>query len=138
MKKIFLDTNFILDYFVREQEPGDCERLLRYGHARKYTFYISYLSVANFAYIMRKLPQEELYSKIMRICTVFQVVGNTKEQIMRNLTVRVPDFEDGLQYQSALEARCDIIITRNQKDFNFSSIPIMSPSEYLDAVSDAK
>ena len=120
---------------MREQEPGDCERLLRYGHSRKYDFYISYLSVANFAYIMRKLPQEELYTKIRSICSVFNVVKNTKEQILKNLEMKVDDFEDGLQYQAALEAKCDVIITRNQKDFIFSNIPIMSPREYLDSIS---
>ena len=36
-----------------------------------------------------------------------------------------------LQYQAAKDANCDCIITRNEKDFVFSDIPVMSPASYL-------
>jgi hypothetical protein len=41
------------------------------------------------------------------------------------------DFEDAIQYHSALENKVDIIITRNKKDFKNSKLPIMSAREYL-------
>ncbi|HFB61523.1 MAG TPA: PIN domain nuclease, partial [Bacteroidetes bacterium] len=41
------------------------------------------------------------------------------------------DFEDALQYFSALRAECDIIITRNAKDFKKSRIAVMTPDEFL-------
>ena len=41
------------------------------------------------------------------------------------------DFEDGIQYYTALEAQCELIVTRNLKDFKKSTIPVMSPKEYL-------
>lgn len=41
------------------------------------------------------------------------------------------DFEDGIQYYTALESQCDSIITRNLKDFRNSAIPVFSPKEYL-------
>ena len=42
-----------------------------------------------------------------------------------------PDFEDGLQYYSAIENQIDIIITRNKKDFKNSKIPILTAKEFL-------
>jgi len=41
------------------------------------------------------------------------------------------DFEDGLQYYSAIENSQDIIITRDLKDFKGSKIPVMTPEEFL-------
>jgi hypothetical protein len=41
------------------------------------------------------------------------------------------DFEDGLQYFSAIENDQDIIITRNLKDFKNSRIPVMTAEQYL-------
>lgn len=41
------------------------------------------------------------------------------------------DFEDGLQYYTALENEIEIIITRNLKDFKHSKIPAMTASQYL-------
>lgn len=134
MKRIFLDTNFLLDYFVREDYNGDTERVLQIGTQRKMKFFISYLSVANFAYIMRKMESDKLNSIIHRICTTLNVVRNTGDQILLNLKTPFKDFEDGLQYQAALEANCDCIITRNQKDFSASSIPVMSAKEFITVV----
>lgn len=41
------------------------------------------------------------------------------------------DFEDGIQYYTALESEANLIITRNLKDFKHSKIPVMSPKEFL-------
>ncbi len=41
------------------------------------------------------------------------------------------DFEDGLQYYTAVENQLDIIITRNLKDFKSSKIPVMTAGQYL-------
>ena len=134
MKNIFLDTNFIIDYFVREDLNGEAEKLLQLRESLNLNFFISYLSVANFAYIMRKLPTCQLSNIILRICNVFCVVENTRDQILRSLQSGFKDFEDGLQYQCALDAHCDCIITRNQKDFIDSSIPVMTAGEFISSV----
>ncbi|MDE5551878.1 MAG: PIN domain-containing protein [Muribaculaceae bacterium] len=133
MKNIFLDTNFIIDYFVREDFNGEAEKLLELGDGQNLKFFISYLSVANFAYIMRKMPQEQLMEIIFRICSLFHVVNNTRDQILRNLKSGFKDFEDGLQYQCAIAAKCDCIITRNKRDFVNLEIPVMSAGEFLDS-----
>ncbi len=135
MKRIFLDTNFLLDYFIREEYYLESEKLLIECKKRKYKFFISYLTVANFAYVVRKMPKEVMAEMIGRICSLFNVVDNNRHQIISNIEIMPDDFEDGLQYQAALEAGCDCIITRNQKDFVFSKIPIMSTSEFLNYLS---
>ena len=132
MKRTFLDTNFVIDYFVREDYSGPAENLLAKGNAGNCQFFISYLTVANFAYIIRKIPAETLRSLIRRLCESFTVIPNNHQQILRALEVPASDFEDSLQYQAAMEAECDCIITRNGKDFNFDEIPVMSAAEYID------
>lgn len=131
MKKVFLDTNFIINYFVRKDYSGDAEKVMRLGDSKKIEFHISYLTVANFAYIMRKIPAEDLRTLISKICSSFNIVSNTSNQIMLNLQVKCPDFEDGLQYQAALSAECDCLITRNRKDYPFAKIPVLTPVEFL-------
>ena len=41
------------------------------------------------------------------------------------------DFEDALQYFSAVQAGADCIVTRNIKDFDFSTIKVLTPNEFL-------
>ncbi len=123
-----------IDYFIREDYNDVSEQLLSLGR-NNLKFYISYLTVANFAYIVRKMPRDVVSSMIQRICETFRIVRNTKEQIERNVILCPTDFEDGLQYQAAMDAGCDCIITRNQKDFGFSEIPVMDASEFLRKIS---
>ena len=42
------------------------------------------------------------------------------------------DFEDGLQYFTAIENNQDIIITRNLKDFKASKLPVMTAKQFLE------
>lgn len=39
---------------------------------------------------------------------------------------KISDFEDGLEYYAAKEAKCDIIITEDQNDFWFSEIEVLN------------
>ena len=41
------------------------------------------------------------------------------------------DFEDAIQYHTALENELDLIITRNKKDFKTSALPVLTAKEYL-------
>lgn len=41
------------------------------------------------------------------------------------------DIEDAMQHYAAMQSECDVIITRNVKDFSQSDIPVFSPDEYL-------
>ena len=132
MKKLFLDTNFIIDYLLREEFKNDSQQFLAEGSKRKCKFYNSFLSVANFAYIDRKLSTTELYRYLSALSNLFIIIPNTDSQIKSAIDLQASDFEDALQYQAALDAGCECIITRNEKDFGFSQIPVSSASDFVD------
>lgn len=138
MKRLFLDTNFILDYLVREDYKETSQEFLEYLVRQDYKCYVSYLSVANFAYIERKKPREVVRSYIKTILELFEIVPNNKKQISEAIAIEAVDFEDILQYQAALSAKCDCIITRNEKHFAFSNIPVLSPSAFIEKYLDIK
>lgn len=129
MRSIFLDTNIILDFLIREEYQKDIRELLR--RSADEDLYISFLSVANAAYIMRKYPKAEIIDKIKLLLQIFKILPNTKGQIEEAIKTVSPDFEDMLQYQTAIEGKCNIILTRNAKDFPYSEIPVMSVIEFL-------
>jgi hypothetical protein len=43
----------------------------------------------------------------------------------------INDFEDGLQYYSALNAKCNCIVTEDLKDFYFSSLEVLTCRDFL-------
>ena len=97
-------------------------------------FYISFLSLANFAYITRKQSKETLYSNLDLICELFNIEANDENQIINAKSLEANDFEDGIQYETAIKAGCECILTRNEKDFSFAKIPILSPTDFLNSI----
>ena len=61
-----------------------------------------------------------------------EVIGTTKTEIIQALKNDFSDYEDSVQYSSALTINgLDAIITRNVKDFRNSSIAVMTPLSFL-------
>ena len=134
MKKVFLDTNFIMDLLVRGPEYSIVAKsVLDEGAVRDYQFYVSFLSVANFAYINRKVEKKRLRENIELICDLFNVIPNDKNNLIQAWDYEPTDYEDAVQYSSALSNKCDCIITRNKQDFYFSKLPIFTPEEFINS-----
>lgn len=94
--------------------------------------FISYLTVANFAFIIRKYPNAERDFYLQKTDEIFEILPNNRIQIVNALKLGANDFEDALQYEAALQGDCDCIITRNIKDFDFSKIPILTLQEFTE------
>lgn len=87
------------------------------------------------AYILQrhKVPREQIYQIERMMDSQIEVLPMDRNQLRTALRHEVKDFEDMLQYQSALAGGCDCIVTINTDDFaEFSSLPIYSPDELLD------
>ena len=139
MKKVFVDTNFLMDLFGRKPNPEtgrnqyeeDAIEVINQGKLRKIMFYASFLSVANFAYLLRKTEPQLLFKQIETICELFIVLPNEEKHLRNAIKLRPADYEDAVQYATAISAGCDCIITRNGRDFPFATIPVLSPQEFL-------
>lgn len=135
MKRVFLDTNIIIDLVARPDYSNTVKRLLTEGKTRKCKFSISFLTLANYSYIDRKEAKERLYANLKMLCSVFEVLPNEKHQITSAITLNTKDFEDAIQYSTALSGKCESIVTRNKKDFiEFSILPVYTPEEFLEII----
>ena len=56
------------------------------------------------------------------------------EVIEKAINSDFKDFEDAMQYFSAIASNCDLIVTRNEKDFKNAMIPVMNGGSYLQTV----
>lgn len=132
MKKLFLDTNIILDVILEREEMPQAAQILTLGEQGKAHLCVSYLTIANLAYVIRKgRTTSEIRSIITDLKQFVDILPMTSDQLDIALGVDASDFEDVLQYECAMDAGCDFIITRNAQDFGFSAIPVMTPSDYL-------
>ncbi len=134
--KLFLDTNVMLD-LLGEREPFyiSAAKIATLADKRKLKIIVSALSFATVSYFLTKYEglkntKDKLrkFKIISGICELDEVI------IEKALNSDFPYFEDSLQYFSALKSECDMIITRNGKDFKKSQIPVMTPDEFLNSM----
>lgn len=132
-KKLFLDTNIILD-LLGEREPFyiPSAQLATLADQKKVKLIVSPISFATVNYFLAKsegiLNAKEKLRKFKILCEIATINESIVEKALNS---DFEDFEDSLQYFCALESKCDVFITRNPKDFKPSLLPIMSAEEYL-------
>ncbi len=130
--KVFLDTNVLLDFVENRQNREYAETIIELGKAGEIQLFASYLTLANMGYILRHRTQEERYSILKNVRKIVAVLPCDAAQLDKTLAEPVNDYEDMLQYQCALAANCDVIVTNNKRDFQeFCKIPFYTSEEFL-------
>src|SRR5690606_7253314 len=96
---------------------------------------VSALSYTTVFYILKRYQQADLVLEKLRRFKIISKVCNVDEAIIEKaLNSNWPDFEDAVQYYSALKADCTVILSRNDKDFKQSQIPVMTGEDYLKSI----
>jgi predicted nucleic acid-binding protein len=82
--------------------------------------------------VQRKLVGHEISIKFLKNLRSLLTVLNVDDLIIQKaLDSEFNDFEDAIQYFTAVENGMDCIITRNVKDYKKSTIPVYTPTEIL-------
>ncbi len=133
MDRIFIDTDISLDLLS--------ERLPHYAHAaqlftladkEKLELYVSSLSFSNLNYLLSRQYSQKNARRILNKFKVLVHVLSVDEKIIDlALNSEFKDFEDAIQYYTAIENNLDTLITRNLKDYKHANITIITAEDYL-------
>ena len=130
MKRVFLDTNILIDYIRARAGGNDAKQLLMRGRDGEVTLCASFLTFANMAYILE--GKADIYEFFAMLTGFITVLPMDSDQLQAALSRPAKDFEDMLQYQCAKVAGCDIIVTGNKRHFKeFCDLPLMTANELL-------
>lgn len=134
MTRILVDTNVILDLLAKRAPfHQESEQIFSLADLGGVELLVSSLSIVNAHYILNEMiKSKDARSVIARfkvLVKVFELNDKIVELALND--EQFQDFEDGIQYYTAVESQCELIVTRNLKDFRCSAIPVMSPKEYL-------
>ena len=131
--RLFLDTNVMLD-LLGEREPfyDSIAKIATLADKGRVKLIVSTLSYSTVFYLLSKFESSEIVKEKLRKFKIISETSDlTDEIIEKGLSSNFSDFEDALQYHCALKADCNILITRNEKDFKGSDMPVMTTEEYL-------
>lgn len=132
MIKLFIDTNVILDVLLKRKFEDESLQILSLASSKNYKLSVSALSYVNIHYqLKKKFSEQECRLLIAKTKKNLLTIDLTDLNLDRSLVSEFNDFEDAVQYQSALYVATDYIITRNKKDFKKSKISVLTPTEFL-------
>jgi predicted nucleic acid-binding protein len=137
MKKLFIDTNIVIDLLSR-REPfyDEAAALFSLADRKQIELSVSSLTIANTSYaLLRQMDSIKAKSILRKIRLIVNTISLDDKIIDLALNDdNFSDFEDALQYFTALENGQDLIITRNLKDFKNSKMPVMTAKQFLETV----
>ena len=97
-----------------------------------YEFNGSSLSFSNLNYILsRQYSADQARKKLLKFKTLVSVLAVTDKSVELALSSDFKDFEDGLQYFTAIENNLKTLLTRNLKDYKAAEITVMTAEQFL-------
>lgn len=132
-KKVFVDTDIIYDLLAkREPFYQAAAKLFTQSDEGSIDISISALSIPNLHNLISKQLTIEQAKQILRkFRLLVHVVPLSEKIIDLALNSEFNDFEDAIQHFSAIESDCDLLLTRNLKDFKKSQITVMTAQDFI-------
>ena len=134
MDKVLIDTDVILDVFLdRKPFVDNSKEILELCFRKRINGFITAVIVANTYYITQSREGHDIaIDSIKVLMKIVKILPIDERIIVKALHSKFKDFEDALQNFAAIEnGKITTIITRNVKDYKYSSIVVLTPEEYL-------
>ena len=133
MTKLLVDTNIIIDLLAKRGAfYPPAAKLFSLADKENIELYACSISFSNAHYILhRQLEESQVREYLRKLKILVKVAPVDSKTLDLALNSDFKDFEDAIQYYSAIESNVDIIITRNLKDFKKSELPVMTADQYL-------
>lgn len=136
MPAVFLDTDVIIDVLA-ERHPfyGAAATVMTLVEEQEVAGYTSSLVFANLYYILRRLrDRETALTSLKKLHAIVRVLPVDDQCIARALDAAFSDFEDAIQYHTALQHQMEYLLTRNTRDYQNveqGRLTVCTAEEYL-------
>ena len=133
--KALIDTCVIVDILQKRDlfYPAAMEILLAVSN-KKCTGILTAKSITDIYYILRRsIHNEQEVRKLIRVFfTLFEVVDTYSIDCELALSSTIKDYEDAIMVETGSRVGAECIVTRNMKDYKLSSLPVLSPDQFLE------
>jgi predicted nucleic acid-binding protein len=137
--KVLIDTNIIVDVALdREPFYAESDRILTLAEETQIQGYVSASTFSDLYYIIRRDKGRDWTLEFLRqLATFCQVATVDNSVISIALTCNFKDFEDAIQYSTAVINLIDAIVTRNPRDFPVNTPRIVTPNQLILELTDS-
>lgn len=137
--KALIDTCIVMD-FLQHREPfaEDAKSIFRSAACEQFTGCITAKSATDIYYLTHRCTHsdKEARKKLNSLLSIISMLDSAAVDVFHALSSETTDFEDAVMIETTSRSHVDCIITRNQKDYQKSSVPVFSPAEFLQQLKD--
>ena len=126
--KVFLDANVLIDVVQNRIDFVETSsKVLQLGLDGECELCASDITFTTVSFYARKnRTQEQLYEVLQSLRDFIDVAPSGKIAIDWALQQKSKDFEDSVQYYTALRSGAEYIVSRNVRDYPYNDIPVVS------------
>ena len=134
--KVLIDSNVVLNKLLAQPIFfAGSDAIFKLAEIGQITGYVSASAITDIYYIARKsLGRTATLEALKKIFSVFQPATVTGDNIFKALVLEWSDFEDSVQFVVGESLSVNYIITRNNRDFSSSSIPAVTPEQFMQVI----
>lgn len=131
--KVLLDTNIVLDLLMDRMPFADAAaELFSRVEDGSTTGYLCGTTITTVYYLtVKAVGSPRAQKEIKKLLSLFEVAPVNRQVLESALVAGFSDFEDAVIHEAACHIGVEAIVTRNQKDFKKSKIPVYSAEETI-------
>ncbi len=131
--KILFDTNIILDVLLlRKPYYASATFLLSEVERGNIEGYLCPITITTIGYLITKVKGSNEAKKLIKnLLNIFELTELNKPIFVTSCSHKINDFEDAVLHESARSSNIEGIVTRNVKDFKYTSVKVYDPEELI-------
>ena len=136
--KVLIDTNILLDVILLREPYLELSKRVLQCCQSLVDGYIAVHTFSNMFYILHETEGfsiEDCRNTFNKLLYVFDVASLNKSDLITAVNNEAfDDLEDAMQNEASVSSKIDFIVTRNCKDFENSTVPAVTPEDFLTLV----
>jgi len=133
IKRVLVDINVLLDVLAkREPFLANAVEIWSAAETGRIRGLVSADGFSTVYYLLRRASNHRTALRGLRLIhDIFEIVPLDAQLIHQALDSPMGDFEDAIQYVSALRSQADCVVTRDLRHFRGVELPILAPDAFL-------
>ena len=133
--KILIDNCVIIDALQDRQPFSQYAKQIFLAVAQRYAnACITAKSITDIYYLTHKQTHSDIKTRkiLQELFSLFDVVDTLATDCLNAVSSPMNDYEDAVMSETAIRESVDYIVTRNERDYSKSKVPVVSPQAFID------
>lgn len=137
--RALIDTCIMIDALQNREPFAEYARQIFLATAnQQFSAFITAKSVTDIYYLTHRYTHSDKDSRavLSRIFVLFDVLDTRGADCRHAVSSPTSDYEDAVMIETALRSGMDCIVTRNEKDYKNSPVPVFSPEKFIEELAE--